>query len=147
MATGARELLRSLGESLLAVLRAEVEALRGDYRRSAGLLGAALALLAAAAAFGFWAVGALALSAFELLARWLPRWGAAAALFGLLALIAVALGTLGLRRLRRIEPPLATASRHLDDHLRWWQDRVFERPQELPPVAEAGGIGTEGEKT
>ena len=125
---GAVERARALGEALLAVLRAEVEALRGDYRRAAAQLVSALVVLGFAAGFAFWAVGALALVGFEVLAQWLPRWGAALVLFALFVAVALVLGWLAARKLRRIEPPLATASRHLEEHLRWWQERVLDRP-------------------
>ena len=65
------------------------------------------------------------LGGFELLAGVLPRWGAAAVLCGLLLLGAALLGWWGWRRLLAIEPPLATASRHLESHLAWWQGRLL----------------------
>lgn len=121
------EKARALGEALLGVMRAEVDALREEYRRAAARFTGAMVIFGFAAGFAFWAVGALALLAFELLARELPRWGAAGTLCGVFALLAAALGFWGVRRVRSIEPPLATASRHLDEHLRWWQERVFDR--------------------
>ena len=122
------ERARALGEALLGVLQAEVEALRADYRRAAARFTGAMVILGFAAGFAFWAVGALALLGFEALALWLPRWGAAAILGGVFAALAGGLGWWGARRLRSIEPPLATASRHLEEHLRWWQERVLDRP-------------------
>jgi hypothetical protein len=135
------EQARALGEALLGVLRAEVDALRGDYRRAAARFTAAMVVFGFAAGFAFWAVGALAFVAFELLARWLPRWGAAAALCALFAAVAGALGWWGARRLRAIEPPLATASRHLEEHLRWWQERVLDRSGAPGGSAEADEAG------
>ncbi|HQP94436.1 MAG TPA: phage holin family protein [Thermoanaerobaculia bacterium] len=122
---GFRELVRELGEAMAGVLRAELAALRADYRRSTRRFGGALLLLALAAGAGFWALGALGLLGFELLAGVLPRWGAAAVLCGLLLLGAALLGWWGWRRLLAIEPPLATASRHLESHLAWWQGRLL----------------------
>lgn len=120
-----RELVRELGEALLGVLRAELAALRADYQRSTRRLGGALLLLAVAAGAGFWALGALGLLAFELLSGALPRWGAAAVLAGALLLLAAGLGWWGWRKLAAIEPPLATASRHVESHLAWWQGRLL----------------------
>lgn len=128
-----RELVRELGEAMVGVLRAELAALRADYRRSTRRFGGALLLLALAAGAGFWALGALGLLGFELLSAVLPRWGAAAVLCGGLLLAAAGLGWWGWRRLAAIEPPLATASRHLESHLEWWQGRLLGRDPAAPP--------------
>ena len=66
-------------------------------------------------------VGVLLLAG--LLDRWLPIWGAALAVTGLLALVATVLALAGRARLRRLENPLATARRRMDDHLAWWQSQ------------------------
>jgi len=123
-----RELVRELGEAMLGVLRAELTALRADYQRSTRRLGGAFLLLALAAGAGFWALGALGLLAFELLSGTLPRWGAAAVLCGALLVVTAALGWWGWRKLTAIEPPLATASRHIESHLAWWQGRLLGGP-------------------
>ena len=81
------EKARALGEALLGVMRAEVDALREEYRRAAARFTGAMVIFGFAAGFAFWAVGALALLAFELLARELPRWGAAATLCGVGVLV------------------------------------------------------------
>lgn len=131
MANRWREQVRGLGEALLEVWRAELAALRDDYGRAGRDLGRVLAFFAVAAVFGFWAVGALGIFAFELLARWLPRWGAAAILFGLLALPAAVAGALAWRRLQRIEPPVATLERRFAEHSQWWRERVFQESERL----------------
>ena len=84
------ELFRSLGQALFEVLRAEMEALGEDLRRSGGQLLRGLALLGGAAAVGFWTLGVLVLALIAVLAIWLPPWAA--------ALIVAALG-LALRHL------------------------------------------------
>lgn len=135
-----RELVREVGEALLGVLRAELAALRTDYRRSTRRFGGALLLLALAAGLGFWALGALGLLGFELLSAVLPRWGAAAVLTGALLLLAAGLGWWGWRKLAAIEPPLATASRHLENHLAWWQGRLLGGAPEAGDPAAAAAL-------
>lgn len=120
------DLVRGVGRALLEVLRAELEALASDLRASGKRLSGAVALLAAAAFVLFWAVGVLAYAAIELLALWLPRWGAAGVLLALLLAIALVLGWLAKRRLARLESPLQTARRRLDDHVDWFQDQVLQ---------------------
>ena len=122
--------LRALGAAFLEVLRAEIEALREDVTLSARRLGIALALFAVAAAVAFWLLGVLLFALVAVLAIWLPLWGAALVLVGLLALVTAALGWAAMRRLRRFEGPATTVRRRLGDHLDWWQQSLLrdERP-------------------
>ena len=69
--------LRSLGQAGTDLLRSEIDALGSDLADSGASLARAVGLFLAAAFVVFWAVGALGFFSIELLALWLPRWGAA----------------------------------------------------------------------
>ena len=71
-------LVRDVGRSFLALVRAELEALAGDLQGSARTLLRALLVAAIAGAVVFWAIGLAIDVIVELLALVLPRWGAAA---------------------------------------------------------------------
>ena len=131
------EMFRSLGQSLLAVLRAEFEALGEDFKRSGRHLGVGLGLLCGAAAVLFWAAGLLLGALVAVLAIWLPIWGAALIVLGVALLLAALLAGLGLRQLRRLESPIDNVKRRLDDHLDWWQNGLLATPgPTLPSTAE-----------
>ncbi|HYL06816.1 MAG TPA: phage holin family protein [Thermoanaerobaculia bacterium] len=131
------ELFRSLGLALFEVLRAEMEALGEDLRRSGGQLLRGLALLGGAAAVGFWTLGVLVAALIAVLAIWLPAWAAALLVAALFAGTAGLLAALGWRRLRRLETPAASIRRRVEDHLDWWQHGLLAEPPELS----AGGDG------
>ena len=124
----------SLGQALLELLQAEVGALTDDLRASGRRLGVALLLFVVALFVVFWWCGVLTYTLVELLALWLPRWGAALSVAGILALVAAVFALVGYLRLRRLEAPAATVRRHLDSSVDWWQSRVIDvdRARELP---------------
>ncbi|MDX2000656.1 MAG: phage holin family protein [Thermoanaerobaculia bacterium] len=117
------DLFRDFGSSLLTLGRAELSAFQRDLSESSRRLLGALGLFLAAIVFAFWTVGVATAFLVVLLARWLPPWGAALAVTGLLALLATILALAGRARLRQVESPLATARRRMDDHLAWWQSQ------------------------
>ena len=129
MMTGWIELFRSLGESLLEVFRAELEALQQDFSRSGRHLGVALGLLGAAAVLVFWTVGLLLFTLVLVLDIWLPLWAAALILLGLFALVTGLLAWLGVRRLREVENPVDNVRRRMDDHIDWWQHSLLAEPR------------------
>lgn len=131
------DLFRSLGESLLDVLRAEVATLQEDLSRSGRHLGVALGLLGAACMLLFWLLGLLITLVIAVLCIWLQFWAAT-----LLVLLVFAAGAgllifLGLRRMRQVENPVTTVRRRVDDHLDWWQDRLLRdtQPVDVTPAA------------
>lgn len=118
---GWSELLRSLGRAVLELLQAEVAALGEELAASGRHLrrGALLLVLALGVAVaGLWS---LALLLFELLVLLLPRWGAAAVLFAVAAIAALALLWAGRRALRRMESPRVLVARRTQEHVEWWQ--------------------------
>jgi ABC-type multidrug transport system fused ATPase/permease subunit len=139
-AQGVIELFRSLGASLLAVLRAEAEALGEDFKRSGRQLGMAVALFAGAAGLVFWMLGVVVLTIIAVLALWLPIWAAALLVAVLFALLAGLLVMLAVRQLKQLENPVDNIRRRLADHLDWWQYKLLASE---PPGAGAGaGAGS-----
>jgi hypothetical protein len=134
------ELFRSLGESLLEVLRAELEALQKDFATSGRHFGIALGLLGGAAMLAFWIVGLLLFLLISLLSIWLQLWAAAGIVLLLFLSIAAVLVLLGLRQIRKVENPIENVRRRVDDHLEWWQ-RLMAEPKtvDVTPAAEPPG--------
>ena len=113
----------NLGSSLSELWRAELAALQADLMGSVRRVGGASILLLVGGILLLWALGALALTAFEGLATVLPRWAAAALLAAGLALIGAILLALG--RIRRTENPGDTVRRHLEEHREWWEREIL----------------------
>lgn len=140
------DLFRSLGESLILVVRAETTALQTDLKTSGRHMGKALALFGGAALVSFWVLGLLIFLLVTLLAIWLPLW--AAVLIVLIAFLTImgALVWLALRDLRLVENPVDSVKRHVDDHLDWWQNSLLAqgRSLDIPPAAAV--VPGEGER-
>jgi hypothetical protein len=131
------DMFRSLGESLLEVLRAEIATLQDDLTRSGRHLGAALGLFGVALILLFWILGLLITLAVAVLCIWLPFWASTLIVLLLFSAGAGLLGWFGLRRLRQVENPVETMRRHVDDHLDWWQNNLLREtpPLDVRPVA------------
>ena len=128
------ELLRGLGQAVLDLLAAEWAELKRELAASAKKLAVAAALFGAAAAFGFWLVAMLLYVAVQVLAIWLPHWGAALVVTGIVLAIVAVLALLGVSRLKRFEGPGVTVSRRVDDHLDWWNERLLAEERRRRPV-------------
>lgn len=130
------DLFRSLGESLIEVVRAETSALQADLKTSGRHMGVALGLLGTAVLLLFWVLGLLIFLAVAVLSVWLELW--AAALIVLLVFVGVmaVLIVLGLRRLKLVENPVDSVKRHVDDHLDWWQNGLLAqgKAMDIPPA-------------
>ena len=135
------ELFRSLGESLLEVWRAELDTLQDDLQRSGRHLGMALAFLGAAVILLFWITGLLLFSMVALLHIWL-EWWAASLIVSFLFLLAMGLLVwLGRNRLKKVESPVGTVRRRVDNHLDWWQHGLLAQHKTLdvePATVEGG---------
>lgn len=129
------ELFRSLGQALIELVKAELEALGEEFAGAGKKLAVALALLGAAAAFAFWTVAALLYTVVEVIALWLPRWGAAAIVTGVGLLAVGLLALVGIVRLRRLESPARTVGRRLADHREWWNEQLLAGADEGPALA------------
>lgn len=121
---------RQLGQSLLELLKAELEALGSDLGASAQKLLRIGGVLAAALFLAFWSIGILAYLAVELLNIVLPPWAASLTVLAVFVLATVVCGSIAKRRIGRLESPTATLSRRFEDHRDWWESRIVG--QELP---------------
>jgi putative superfamily III holin-X len=145
------DLFRSLGESLIEVLRAEVGSLQEDLKRSGRHLGVALAFLGGAVLLVFWVLGLLVFSMVAVLSIWLQLWAAALLVLALFLLLTGLLAGLGVSRLRRVENPVDSVKRHVDEHLDWWQNGLLaagsplDIPAAVPPGRTAAADFEEGE--
>ncbi len=126
------ELIRSVGRALLELAAAEVEALVAELKSSGRTLGRAVLLFLVAGFFAFWTIGLLLQSTVELLALWLPRWGAALTVAGVGLLAGAIFAGVGWLRVRRLESPAETVRRRVRDHVGWLQENVLEARRELP---------------
>lgn len=139
------DLFRSLGESLIEVLRAETGALQEDLKTSGRHMGVALALFGAAVLLSFWVLGLLVFLLVALLHVWLQLW--AAALLVLLAFAGVmfVLALVGRSQWRKAENPVDSVKRHVDDHLDWWQNGLLAqgKAMDIPPAVP---VDMEGEE-
>jgi Flp pilus assembly protein TadB len=131
------DLVRSLGGSLIEVLRAEADALKEELASSGRHLGIGLALLVAAAGMLFWILGALLFTLGAVLAIWLQVWAAALVVVVFFLLVAALLAFLAFRQLKRFKNPLESLRQHVEDHLDWWQHTLLreEKKVEVPPAA------------
>lgn len=117
--------LRPLGRALVELLRAELATIGDDLKRSARELRSGAVLIAVAAFFGFWTIGALAFAAVEVVHLWLPRWGAVLIVAGAFALLTLLFLLLGRGRLRRVESPARTVGRRLEGTGAWVQNELL----------------------
>jgi hypothetical protein len=130
------DLFRSLGESLIEVVRAETSALQADLKTSGRHMGIALGLLGAAVMLLFWVLGLLIFLVVSVLSIWLQLWAAVLIVFLVFAGIMGILIMLGLRRLKLVENPVDSVKRHVDDHLDWWQNGLLAQGKAMDiPVA------------
>jgi Flp pilus assembly protein TadB len=131
------DLVRSLGGSLIEVLRAETDALKEELASSGRHLGVGLALLVAAAGMLFWILGALLFTLGAVLAIWLKVWAAALLVAVFFLLVAALLAFLAFRQLKRFKNPLESLRQHVEDHLDWWQHTLLREEKKVPVPAAA----------
>jgi hypothetical protein len=140
------DMFRSLGESLLEVLRAELSTLQEDLTRSGRHFGVALGFFGVALIILFWLLGLLITLAVAVMCIWLQVWAAVLIVFLAFTAATAWLGWLGMRRLKQVENPMETVRRHVDDHLDWWQNNLLRENQPLdvvPAPLPPGGIDDE----
>ena len=130
------DLFRSLGESLIEVVRAETSALQADLKTSGRHTGIALGLLGTAVLLLFWVLGLLIFLAVAVLSVWLQLWAAALIVLLIFVGAMAVLIVLGLRRLKLVENPVDSVKRHVDDHLDWWQNGLLAqgKAMDIPPA-------------
>lgn len=135
------DLFRALGQALADLAAAELAALKEELARNGKTLGVALGLFAAAAAIGFWLIALVLYTAIQVLAIWMPLWGASAVVTGFFFLLVAALALIGALKLKKLESPAATIGRRWDGHRQWWDRRLLA---ETPPPGELGSEAGHG---
>lgn len=134
------ELIRGLGAALLEVYRAEAAELGSEVRASAKHLAWAAGLFLAAAMIGFWALAAGIYFLIQVLALWLPLWGASGVVLLLLVLTLLVLAGVGIWKLRKWENPAESMRRRLAEH-RVWIDEHLLPAEEAPGESAAEESG------
>jgi hypothetical protein len=124
------ELFRNLGDALLELVGAEIEALAADFRRGGG--NAARAALLIATAF---VLATLAWSLFTValvlgLATVMRGWLAALLVGAVYAIVAVVLAAAARRRWREVEAPLDTVKRRWQEQSVWFRERLLQPARE-----------------
>lgn len=140
------ETFRALGAAVLALFKAEIEALERELARSGKNLALGLGFFAAAAALAFWTLGVATYFVIQLLAVWLPLWAASLIVTALFAAVTGGLVFAGMKKLERFENPLTTARQRLDDHIDWWQSDLLSPapPRRVPGERGERRVGGSG---
>ncbi len=121
------EMFRDLGEAFFDVVRAELAVVQATAKAWGKSWGIAVGIVALLLFALFWTLGLLTTAAVHGLMVWrdLALWQAALAIAGALLLL-IAAGALVVYFLaRRYESPVAATRRRVDDHLGWWNQRLF----------------------
>lgn len=111
--------------------RRAVDTLQQDFQRSGRDLGIALGLLGGTLVLAFWIAGLLLFALVALLHVWLPWWAASLIVLVLFVAAAAVLAGLGVKRLKKVESPVTTVRRRMDNHLDWWQHGLLAQPKPL----------------
>ncbi len=119
-----RRRVRDVGDAFLGVVQAELQAMVAEIQDSGKGLAKALALLLAALAVAFWALGVFIAFAVALLATWLGVWKATAIVFLVLALVGGLLAAFAWRILRRLRSPTTIVRTRVTNHLGWWRETL-----------------------
>ena len=117
----------ALGEAGIGLVKAEAAALSQELKLSGKALFRMGVLLALSLFMLFWALAALLYAGIEIGTIWLPRWASAFTASAILLLFVVIVAAVVRIRVRRLETPLATVRRRLDDHRDWWRRRIATR--------------------
>ena len=131
------DLFRGLGQSYLDLLAAEWAEVKRQLAASGKSLLWAAGLFGAAAAISFWLVALLLFVLVAVLHVWLPWWGAALVVTGLVLLLVAILAGLGVARLKKVENPMAMVGRRYEDHLDWWDRRLLAEQRRVEPTPTA----------
>lgn len=124
--------VQRLGSAYFGVVRAEISAALSDLQETGRSVFRAALLLTVTVALGFWTVGLLVYFLIEMLAIWLPRWGAVGAVFGLFLAATVGFALLFTGRVRRIEAPTQMLERRFQNHSAWWQRQMSAGEESAP---------------
>jgi len=122
------ESIQSVGNALIDLVRAEVEELGRDLRTSRANVVRLLILAGGAIFLSFWLLAILLYSAIEVASLWLPRWGAALAVAGIVAIVVAVIGLLIRGTLKSLDSPVRTVQRRVESHIGWWNETLGSAP-------------------
>jgi hypothetical protein len=121
------ELLRQLGDAVLELVAAEASALADDLRRGGRQAARVVALLAVTVVLATLAWALVTVAAVAALAPAIGLWQAALAIGAVYAVVATVCGVAARNRWRRIEAPVETVRRRIEDQRTWLRDHLFDR--------------------
>lgn len=115
-------LVRRIAEATSVLIRKEVELARAELDEDLHATLGMVKLLGAAALLALLGLNLLLLAAVLVLAFWLPAWGVALALSGLLLVVAAGLGAVAWSR--RVQAPLDLTRKTVKEDLQWAKERL-----------------------
>jgi uncharacterized membrane protein YqjE len=98
--------VKDVTEHAKTLVSLEVELASLELKRKAAELGVGTGLLVGAAVFGLFTMGFLFATVAAALATFLPTWAALLIVTGFLLLVAIVLGLIGIRRVKKGTPPV-----------------------------------------
>ena len=134
-----KELIREMGESVVALLQAETRALAADLGKSGRALALAMGLMTLGGMLLFWALGVFTAALVALAGKWLSLLASTLLVTAIWAVGAAAVilaGWLRLKKWKTNDTPLLAVERRFQDHVQWWEGRV------LPPPTDSSDSGT-----
>lgn len=125
---GWRGAISGVANALTDLFRAEIDELASELRESRRKLVRVLVLAIGALFLAFWWLAILLFSAIEIVGLWLPRWGAALSVAGALTLGLLILWLVLRSAVGRLDSPVETVQRRVENHLLWWNETLGRDP-------------------
>jgi len=113
------ELVKDLSSQTSTLVRKEIELARAELQEKGKVAGKGAGLLAAAAAFGLLAMGALTAALIALLDKAMATWVAALIVMALWAIVALVLAKAGQKSLQRATPPAPQTVETVKEDIQW----------------------------
>lgn len=134
--------LQALGRAVLDLLKIEVQAAAKDFKvflTQVAKLAAVGALMLLVLVYMPFVVLFTLLDAIHVLTGF-PYWGSGLVLMGVIFLFLSLVGAIAYFFVaRKMENPVQTVQRRLDDHKGWWRNEIFDEPRRLDD-AQKGGL-------
>lgn len=140
------ESLQSLGTSVLDLIKVEAAAAAQDFKVFFTQVAKLLAVAAVSLVILFYVPFLVLFTVLDGIsaATGYPYWGSGLILLGAVLLF---LGLVGAITyfvvIRKMENPVQTVQRRLDDHRGWWRHEIFEEPRRLDDTRGSLGRGAE----
>lgn len=118
------EVLHDILGNIEEIIRAEFRLVKAEIREEGARIARPGAILAAGIAMSVYAGGFLLLAAVYGLSTWMDAWLAALIVGGALAVLAVALVTSSVNRLKHLKPAPEKTIRSLEENVQWAKHRI-----------------------